>query len=108
MDGLRNWRSKAADKINPDFWSSSDEIRLFWTILRRGPRGYRLGEYLHAVEQHRSKMRVPPNVRVTPLLQAYQAPLQALRQELGAAISSARAFSRRPARSEASGIRWQQ
>jgi hypothetical protein len=57
MDGLRNWRSKAADKINPDFWSSSDEIRLFWTILRRGPRGYRLSEYLYAVEQHRSKMR---------------------------------------------------
>ena len=37
--------SKRRAKIAAEFW-------LFWEILRRWPRGYSLGEYLHAVEQH--------------------------------------------------------
>jgi hypothetical protein len=41
--------SKRRAKIAAEFW-------LLWEILRRWPRGYSLGEYLHAVEQHQIRL----------------------------------------------------
>jgi hypothetical protein len=42
--------SKRRAKIAAEFW-------LLWEILRRWPRGYSLGEYLHAVEQYQIRLR---------------------------------------------------
>jgi hypothetical protein len=35
----------------------ANELKLLWQILRRGPSGYRLGEYMHAVAQNQLRLQ---------------------------------------------------